>query len=34
MEAPHDPDDRFFPMLNLQQQYLEEYLVDACAPAR
>jgi 3-(3-hydroxy-phenyl)propionate hydroxylase len=30
MEAPHDPDDRFFPMLNLQQQYLEEYLVDAC----
>ncbi|MEK8052824.1 FAD-dependent monooxygenase [Ideonella sp. DXS22W] len=31
MEAPHDPDDRFFPMLNVQQQYLEEYLVDACA---
>lgn len=30
MEAPHDPDDRFFPMLNIQQQYLEEYLVDAC----
>jgi len=30
MEAPHDPDDRFFPMLNVQQQYLEEYLVDAC----
>ena len=30
LEAPHDPDDRFFPMLNLQQQYLEEYLVDAC----
>lgn len=29
MEAPHDPDDRFFPMINLQQQYLEEYLVDA-----
>ncbi len=29
MEAPHDPDDRFFPMLNLQQQYLEEFLVDA-----
>jgi len=28
MEAPHDPDDRFFPMINLQQQYLEEYLVD------
>lgn len=30
MEAPHDPDDRFFPMLNLQQQYLEEFLVQAC----
>lgn len=31
MEAPHDPDDRFYPMLNIQQQYLEEYLYDACA---
>lgn len=31
MEAPHDPDDRFFPMLNIQQQYLEGYLYDACA---
>lgn len=30
MEAPHDPDDRFFPMINIQQQYLEEYLLDAC----
>ena len=30
MEAPHEEDDRFFPMLNLQQQYLEEYLLDAC----
>lgn len=29
MEAPHDPDDRYFPMLNLQQQYVEEFLVDA-----
>jgi 3-(3-hydroxy-phenyl)propionate hydroxylase len=29
MEAPHDPDDRFFPMINLQQQYLEGYLIDA-----
>jgi hypothetical protein len=27
MEAPHDPDDRFFPMINLQQQYGE-----ACRP--
>jgi 3-(3-hydroxy-phenyl)propionate hydroxylase len=31
MEAPHDPDDRFFPMINLQQQYLEEYLLEAVA---
>ena len=30
MEAPHDTDDRFFPMLNIQQQYMEEYLLDAC----
>ena len=29
METPHDPDDRFFPMLNIQQQYLEEYLYEA-----
>ena len=31
MEAPHEADDRFFPMLNIQQQYMEEYLLDACA---
>lgn len=31
MEAPHDADDRFYPMLNVQQQYMEEYLHDACA---
>ncbi len=30
MEAPHDDDDRFHPMLNLQQQYLEQFLVEAC----
>jgi 3-(3-hydroxy-phenyl)propionate hydroxylase len=24
MENPHDPDDRFFPLINLQQQYLEQ----------
>ena len=30
MEAPHDEDDRFFPMINLQQQFLEEYLLQAC----
>ena len=30
MEAPFDDNDRFFPMINLQQQYLEEYLLDAC----
>ncbi|WP_370298247.1 FAD-dependent monooxygenase [Pontibacterium sp.] len=28
MEAPYDEDDRYQPMNNLQQQYLEEYLVD------
>ena len=31
MEAPHSSDDRFFPMLNIQQQYLEQYLYEACA---
>ena len=31
MEAPHDADDRFFPILNVQQQFMEEYLHDACA---
>lgn len=29
MIMPHDPDDRFMPGLNIQQQYIEEYLVDA-----
>jgi len=31
MEMPHDPDDRFFPMTNLQQQYLEQFLLEACS---
>lgn len=31
MEAPQDADDRFAPMLNLQQQYLEQFLLEACA---
>lgn len=31
MENARADDDRFFPMINLQQQYLEEYLVDAVA---
>ena len=31
MENPHDADDRFFPLINLQQQCLEQYLVEACA---
>jgi len=31
MEAPHDPDDRFYPILNIQQQYMEQYLYEACA---
>ena len=30
MEAPHDDDERFFPMVNLQQQFLEEFLLEAC----
>ncbi len=30
MEAPHDAHDRFHPMLNVQQQYLEQYLAEAC----
>ena len=30
LEAPHDPDDRYGPMLNIQQQFMEEYLYDAC----
>ncbi len=30
MEAPHDEDDRFFPIINVQQQFMEEYLHDAC----
>ena len=30
MEAPHSDDDRFFPIINVQQQYMEEYLHDAC----
>jgi len=30
IEAPHDPDDRFFPIINVQQQFMEEYLHDAC----
>lgn len=31
LEAPYDEDDRYWPMINLQQQYLEEYLVDRAA---
>jgi len=31
MVMPHDEDDRFLPALNIQQQYTEEYLIDACA---
>jgi hypothetical protein len=27
---PYDEDDRFLPGLNLQQQYMEEFLVDSC----
>ena len=28
MQMPHDDDDRFLPGTNLQQQYIEEYLLD------
>ncbi len=31
MEAPSDDDDRFGPLINLQQNILEAYLVDAIA---
>ena len=30
MVMPHDEDDRFLPGLNIQQQYIEEYLIDFC----
>jgi len=30
LEAPHSEDDRFAPILNIQQQYMEEYLYEAC----
>jgi 3-(3-hydroxy-phenyl)propionate hydroxylase len=29
LEMPHSADERFYPMYNLQQQYIEKYLVDA-----
>jgi 3-(3-hydroxy-phenyl)propionate hydroxylase len=29
MVMPHDPNDRFLPALNISQQYIEEFLVDA-----
>jgi len=31
MVMPHDEDDRFLPGLNIQQQYIEEYLIDFCS---
>ncbi len=30
MEAPHDVHDRFWPIINIQQQLLEQYLYEAC----
>ena len=30
MIMPYDEDDRYLPGLNIQQQYIEEYLVDYC----
>jgi len=29
LEMPHSPEERFYPMYNIQQQYIEKYLVDA-----
>lgn len=29
MENPHSDDERYFPMINVQQQYLEQYLIEA-----
>jgi 3-(3-hydroxy-phenyl)propionate hydroxylase len=31
LEMPHSQDERFFPMYNLQQQYIEQFLVEAAA---
>ncbi|MEX2481020.1 MAG: FAD-dependent monooxygenase [Gammaproteobacteria bacterium] len=31
LEMPHDADERFFPMYNLQQQYIELFLAEAAA---
>ena len=33
MLMPHDADDRYLPGLNIQQQYIEEYLIAHCDPA-
>jgi 3-(3-hydroxy-phenyl)propionate hydroxylase len=30
MVMPHDSDDRYLPGLNIQQQYIEEYLLEFC----
>jgi len=32
MLMPHDADDRYLPGLNIQQQYIEEYLIAHCDP--
>jgi 3-(3-hydroxy-phenyl)propionate hydroxylase len=31
MDIPHDDDDRFAPLINLQQQYLEQFLIEQIA---
>ncbi len=31
LEMPHSPDERFYPMYNLQQQYIEQFLAEAAA---
>jgi 3-(3-hydroxy-phenyl)propionate hydroxylase len=30
MVMPHDPDDRYLPGLNIQQQYMEQFLLGCC----
>lgn len=31
LEMPHSPDERFYPMYNIQQQFIEQFLIDQAA---
>ena len=31
LEMPHSPDERFYPMYNIQQQFIEKFLIDQAA---